>query len=162
MARRRWTQSPIERFLSYVQVGETPDDCWLWTGTRTGRGYGTFTVKKRPTAAHRWAYQHYVGPIGAGLDLCHTCDVRLCVNVAHLFPGTRADNMADAARKGRTTQGERNAQAKLTTEQVVAIRAEPAHRGVNEALGRRYGVSPSLIGLIRRGHRWSWIVEKAS
>jgi len=40
-----------------------------------------------------------------GKDVCHTCDVRLCCNPAHLFIGTRSDNVADCVAKGRYSNG---------------------------------------------------------
>lgn len=42
-----------------------------------------------------------IGPIPEGMNVCHTCDVTLCVNVQHLFLGTQLENVADCADKGR-------------------------------------------------------------
>lgn len=100
---------PIEqRFWTKVKGGE-PDDCWLWTGA-TIKGYGQISGwlngKKRPLYAHRLAWEFAHGLIPDGLEVLHQCDVPLCVNVAHLFLGTQADNLADARSKGRLLSAE--------------------------------------------------------
>lgn len=94
-----------ERFWSKVQK---TDGCWLWQGATTGAGYGGFNIKGDLIGAHRVAYELTFGPIPDGLLVCHTCDVRHCVNPAHLFLGTHTDNMQDCKTKGRTMVGDRN------------------------------------------------------
>jgi hypothetical protein len=95
--RSRW-QATIPRFWSLVEKG---DDCWLWKGSVSGGGYGRITVSGKRVAAHRFSYEAANGPIPDGLFICHSCDVKLCVNPAHLFAGTQVDNMQDWTRKGK-------------------------------------------------------------
>jgi hypothetical protein len=76
-----------ERFWSKVDKTAT---CWLWTGTLVG-GYGTFR-SGATVRAHRWSYEHLIGPIPEGLHLDHLCRVRQCVNPAHLEPVTQREN----------------------------------------------------------------------
>ena len=52
-------------------------------------------------AAHRFSYEHHIGPIPTGMFVLHRCDVRRCVNPAHLFIGDARDNLLDCIEKGR-------------------------------------------------------------
>jgi hypothetical protein len=83
----------LTRFLAYVANDD--NGCWIWQGYRNPGGYGMFGGLRRGLA-HRFSYEHYVGPIPAGLQMDHLCNVPACVNPAHLEPVTRKENMRRA------------------------------------------------------------------
>ena len=86
-----------ERF--WVKVEKT-DGCWLWTASFTALSYGQFKSGGRMVPAHRWAYEHLVGPIPDGLELDHLCRVRHCVRPSHLEPVTHRENIRRGASPG--------------------------------------------------------------
>lgn len=112
----------FERFIR--KVNKTEKGCWLWNSAMTTRGYGQFYTyengRDKPTRhqANRLAWELFRGPIPEGLFVCHTCDVRHCVNPEHLFLGTPKDNTQDMLKKSRGVQ----CKPKLTLEQAEQIR----------------------------------------
>lgn len=139
-----------------------PDQCWLWTGAKNNHGYGVVRARGKPRLAHREAYEAVHGADSAdGLVVRHRCDVPQCVNPAHMELGTQADNNRDKTERGRArfgvTRGEAYSQSKLTEAKVRSIRREyvPGSREYGTyALARRFGVSPSHIGLIIKYAKW--------
>lgn len=88
----------LKRLLSKITKTES---CWIFNGSKI-RGYGQFRFEGKTQLAHRVSYKIHRGIIPKGLELCHKCDVRDCVNPDHLFIGTRSDNMKDCVKKGRS------------------------------------------------------------
>jgi hypothetical protein len=152
-----WVHDPEYRkaqFWAKVHKGER---CWIWTSTKHRYGYGACSKRYGDTRAHRVAWQLTNGPIPAGKVLCHKCDTKLCVNPSHIFVGTQAENVADAAAKGLLPTGARNPASKLTEVQAREIKAlyrkTGPRSGNGSELARRYGVSPA----IGRGRTWAWV-----
>jgi predicted XRE-type DNA-binding protein len=82
----------------------------------------------------------------------HKCDNRLCCNPKHLFLGSMRTNLLDAYEKGRKIQPRsQHANAKLTAEQVVAIRQRYDAGGVKQKqLAAEFGVTQRVISLVTR------------
>jgi len=150
-----------ERFWEKVDQSDGPDACWLWIGGLGSTGYGYIWVSGMMQTAPRTAWTLANGPITDGLHVLHTCDNRPCVNPAHLFLGTNADNIADRVRKGRSSRirGERAGRAKLTEKEVAAIRLlhTEEHLGCRR-LGQRFGVHYNTVQAILNGRTWTHIL----
>lgn len=150
----------IDRFLAKVDKPADPDGCWVWTACRLKSGYGQLVVGKgKREYAHRVSYRLYVGGIPGGLHVCHRCDNRQCVNPAHLFLGTNADNVRDKVEKGRQARGVTGGMAKLTGADVVAIRERHRSGALQRELAVEYAVGQDQISRIVNHQSWAHIPE---
>lgn len=153
------TRDPLERFWAKVNKGPT---CWLWTGNRTGgngrRAYGQFSLPRDARGrcvnayAHRWIYEQIHGPIPDGLQVCHHCDVALCVRIDHLYAGTDAQNRADAVDRGRYHTPRPNKQ-KIADAQLPELFDLRRQGWTLESIAQQYGVTKANVSLILRGER---------
>lgn len=150
-----------EESLFDLCLPEPNTGCWYFMGPVNKGGYGTVRMTGRNMNAQRamWIAVHGTEP--SGLDVCHRCDVRLCVNPAHLFLGSRRENLADMDRKGRrrSPRGERNANVKLTADKVRDIWAEIQRGERLIDIAPRYGISHITLSSIKTGRNWRHITE---
>lgn len=157
MARSR--SRPVEeRFWEKVDKSGGPDGCWPWTSA-TALGYGVFWLNGGNVKAHRLAWELTIGPIPPGEGyhgtcVCHKCDNPICVNPAHMFLGSVADNAADCSRKFRKNPGEKNRNAKLTDAFVLEARKAHASGASIRGLARKYGVDKSTMSDAIFGRHW--------
>lgn len=136
-----------ERLLKRIDRSGGADACWPWTGARS-LNYGVLSIDGRQQKAHRVVYEIAKGPIPKGQRICHRCDNPPCCNPAHLFAGTAKDNSLDMARK------ERAGHTKLTTADVVAIRADTRPL---KAIAADYGVHFGTIAWAKNGRSWTHV-----
>lgn len=146
--RQRFVSKPLdERVWEKVDRSGGPGACWPWLGSLR-RGYGILKVNKKTVPAHRLAWELANGrSMGAGMQACHTCDNRRCCNPAHIWEGTGSENLKDAVRKNRLLPplGTKHHCAKLTEDDVRAIRSRAANGERQCDLAKAYGVSSTVI-----------------
>ena len=132
------------RFYRHVHVGAS-DACWLWRGAVTGSGYGKINDAGKYVGAHRKAFEMTRGAIPSGKQVCHTCDNKLCVNPAHLFAGTRSDNMVDMYTKGRHPFLKISAQ--LAHEILERLKTGESQSSIGDSVG----ISQVAVSRLKRG-----------
>ena len=142
------TPKPImQRFLS--KVVKTPT-CWVWMGA-TNNNYGQLydNKVKKHRRAHILAYELFIGPVPDGLNICHRCDVRSCVNPKHLFAASQGDNLKDMYGKKR-----RHGAKKLTWAKVKEIRRLRRLGRTTYSIGQKFAIAHQTVSEICLGKYW--------
>lgn len=142
-------------------VEKTPT-CWNWVGKSKSSKmpYGRIAFRGKTWQAHKLSYAAHKGEIPEGKLVLHKCDNPSCVNPDHLYLGTYLDNQNDKRIRNHC-KGE-----KLTEDQVIKIKKElllhekqKSRKGKYSMhqIGKRYGVSATMIKQIKDGISWNWV-----
>lgn len=107
--------------------------------------------KARCFKVHRLVLEAFVGPCPKGMEGCHNNGDATDNHLGNLRWDTPTNNHADKIAHGTTNRGERGPNAKLTLEQVRAIRADTR---MQKLIALDYGVRSSQISRIKTGTRW--------
>jgi hypothetical protein len=145
-----------EKLSNYIP--DSASGCHIWQGTISDLGGPRAIIwfKGKLSITVRVMWERFRGPIPDGLCCCHHCDNPMCVNLDHIFLGTRKENSEDMARKGRSpiTRGSKSGKAILTEAKVLEIVKDPR---IPRLIAEEYGVGKSTIDGIKRGRRWQWL-----
>lgn len=152
-AKRRPLHEATAAFWSRVRKGHA-DACWIWLGSADTNGYGRFGFGGKIWQAHRFAFFICRRSPSDTEKICHSCDTPSCVNPAHLFAGTTADNNADCRSKGRASPPPTN--TKATAVQVLAILREyKPHVMTQPMLATKYNLTlPCVRSIIHDDKAW--------
>lgn len=143
------------RFMGKVDMsdGNGPHgDCWLWTGTKHGKGYGHFKIGTFCEKAHRASFKLFCEHDPGNLLVCHRCDTPDCVNPQHLFLATNETNILDRQWKRRHAHGETHSRAIITEENVREIRLGDMSK--IRFFAKKFNASESTIRQVGRGDTW--------
>ena len=131
--------------------------CIVSGGVGNACGYTSRTIANVKVVSHRLSWVLFHGrEVPVGMFVCHRCDNPPCINPAHLWLGTGADNVADKMLKGRHRSGDmrgsRHPAAKITEDVARSIFGD-ACDAVTAAV--RYGASVDTVHRIRRRVAWA-------
>lgn len=145
--------------IFFSKVSKTKN-CWLWTGYKNNKGYGSFLYPKG-TLAHRYSYLVHNGEIPDDMMVCHSCDNPSCVNPEHLWIGTAQNNMDDCIRKNRnkivTVRGEENGLSKLNERQVCEI-LKNENKLTQKEFANKFRCDQTTIHYVQYGKTWKHIL----
>jgi hypothetical protein len=139
-----------------------------WLAQKSGRyGHRSVEIGGKWRSVHRLVALAFIGPCPEGHEVAHENGDPTDNRIGNLAWKTRAENMRDRARHGRTACRERHGSARLTEQQVAEIRAAYVGHGLGphasrggpsqRALGEKYGVTEATIRLIIKGKLWPLI-----
>jgi len=127
-----------------------------------GSGYYSISVWdsekgiRKTLFIHRLVADSFIGSRPAGAVVRHLNGVPTDNRLCNLAYGSYRDNVNDSIKHGTWTRGEKQGHAKLTAEQVIAIRQDTRKQKI---IAASYSVSVSTVKAIKQRRNWGWLTE---
>ena len=127
-------------------------------------GYPMYILRQDNRSWHKKAHQlvaeAFIGPRpSAKHEVCHWPDrTRSNNHYSNLKWGTSRDNKQDAILHGTFREGETHHNARLSAQDVRAIRARYASGELQRVIGEDYNMPQAHVSRIVTGRRWSRLV----
>ena len=134
------------------------DDCLIWPYAKS-HGYGMMRRDSKYRAVHRLVCESIHGAAPSPKhQAAHSCgNGNLgCINPRHLRWATRIENAADTIIHGTHNRGERCANAKLSSHDVIEIRAM-AGTMTHKEISKMFGVGRQTVTDIISRRWWNWL-----
>lgn len=129
------------------------NECWLWDRKSKVGGYGSLSIARKTTRAHRLAFELSNGPIPKDKMVLHSCANRACINPEHLRLGTASDNLVDRFSPGGLHRPRRS-WAKLTCDEVRQIRCLVDNGFSLDSVAALFPVSKQTVSAIKNRKTW--------
>lgn len=144
----------ISFLIESVKSRDRSSGCWEWPFSKNNNGYGKVRYEGRLVLCHRLSSILAGHARDGDLVVRHDCDNPACFNPGHLSPGTFGDNSQDMVARNRSTRGRRHGGAKLSEEDVIAIRNDPRSA---YAIAEERGLSHQHVSAIKAKSKWGWL-----
>lgn len=154
----------IELFLKGIR--KLKSGCWVCDNAYAmNTGYTEVKIRRGSngifrSTTHTLSFRHFKGPIPEGVLVCHRCDNRKCCNPEHLFLGDYSVNQADMASKDRVAFGDRHYNARLTSEDVLAIYKMHRNGKSQVSIAKCFDVSHGTIYSVTNGKTWRRLYDQ--
>jgi hypothetical protein len=145
------------RYINDVSIPYIRDECLIWPYSKGSNGYGLVKHNGKHALVHRLVCEEVNGPPPTlKHEAAHSCgNGHLgCVNPKHLRWDTPKGNAADRIIHGTHRRGERQWQAKLTVDKVLAIRSLEG-KFTKKEIGNMFGVVRQTISDIILRKKWA-------
>lgn len=141
-----------------------------WKRERKGRALSCFTgrdgriyadlivnsVRKR-FQVHHLVLCAFLGPRPEGTECCHNDGNAKNNEIDNLRWDTHQNNIKDKEKHGTGNKGSKHGLSKLKESDIPKIRSMISEGIKHGEIGRKFGVSRSLISYISRGDRWAHV-----
>ncbi len=150
-------QLSFDQKLQRDIIFEPTTGCWIWDGPLCILGnpiWCSTTTTPAKSKSDRVLFKVFKGEISNKEVLEPTCSTTNCVNPYH----KTAMTLKEALKlRGNIKYGENASNSKLVESNIIEIKNTPFKKGTDAMLGRKFGVSRSLIRKVRLGKLWGHI-----